>query len=302
MRLYMGVGINKRSQNFSFTVDAIGIGAPRCSTTWLARCIAEHPDVCFSSPKETHFFDKLYIQKEDLSVYEEFFRNCEDGAIKAEFTPSYYIYPDVAQRISELFPETKLIVCLRDPAERAFSLYQYNARRFGRKHTFAEHVKVKEGRMITDGKYYHHLKPFFELFDRSQIYVVLYEDIKTKPQEVIRGIYQFLEVDAHYLPPSLRRTMNPTDKTRYWFPAVNRALKYMQRLQRHGWWRKTTTFAKKLGARALIRGVTRLNKTAPARKKETLTPALRKELIAYYSEDIHNLEHLIGRDLSSWKE
>jgi cytidylate kinase len=32
------------------------VGAPRCGTTSLSRWLAEHPDVCFSEPKETHFF------------------------------------------------------------------------------------------------------------------------------------------------------------------------------------------------------------------------------------------------------
>src|SRR3954447_12359524 len=32
------------------------VGAPRCGTTFLARHLKNHPDVCFSKVKEPHFF------------------------------------------------------------------------------------------------------------------------------------------------------------------------------------------------------------------------------------------------------
>ena len=32
------------------------VGAPRCGTTAMSEYLREHPDVCFSTPKETHYF------------------------------------------------------------------------------------------------------------------------------------------------------------------------------------------------------------------------------------------------------
>ena len=34
----------------------IGIGAPKAGTTWLARCLGEHPQVCMAAVKETEFW------------------------------------------------------------------------------------------------------------------------------------------------------------------------------------------------------------------------------------------------------
>src|SRR5215510_8218327 len=35
------------------------VGAPRCGTTSLAVALAQHPQICFSEPKEPHFFARL---------------------------------------------------------------------------------------------------------------------------------------------------------------------------------------------------------------------------------------------------
>src|SRR3954451_8355637 len=35
---------------------AFVVGAPRCGTTSLSRYLADHPEICFSEPKESHYF------------------------------------------------------------------------------------------------------------------------------------------------------------------------------------------------------------------------------------------------------
>ena len=62
--------MNQKNRNFK--VDFIGIGAPRCGTTWIAKCLSEHPQICLSSVKETDFFGKYY--RKGLSYYKSFFR------------------------------------------------------------------------------------------------------------------------------------------------------------------------------------------------------------------------------------
>jgi hypothetical protein len=36
------------------------VGAARCGTTTLSRCLKRHPQVCFSQPKEPHYFSQMY--------------------------------------------------------------------------------------------------------------------------------------------------------------------------------------------------------------------------------------------------
>jgi Sulfotransferase family len=39
--------------------DFFLVGAPRCGTTSLSRYLAANPQVCFSRPKEPHYFSLL---------------------------------------------------------------------------------------------------------------------------------------------------------------------------------------------------------------------------------------------------
>src|SRR5678815_2502370 len=75
------------------------VGAPRCGTTTLAAFLQEHPDVCFSTVKEPHFFsqhDLTGLPLDELrQVVEQhylgrFFPNrSEDAAMIAEGSISY---------------------------------------------------------------------------------------------------------------------------------------------------------------------------------------------------------------------
>ena len=50
-------------------IQFLGIGAPRCGTTWLYDRLSEHPDFQLPKVKEIHYFDrdKKYISPNDLS-------------------------------------------------------------------------------------------------------------------------------------------------------------------------------------------------------------------------------------------
>ena len=37
-------------------IDFMGIGIGKSGTTWIAKCLNEHPEICISNPKEPHFF------------------------------------------------------------------------------------------------------------------------------------------------------------------------------------------------------------------------------------------------------
>ena len=63
--------------NDKFKIDFIGIGAPRCATSWVAQCLMEHPQVCFSSKKELNYFDKEYKYEERLKGYQVYFKDCQ---------------------------------------------------------------------------------------------------------------------------------------------------------------------------------------------------------------------------------
>jgi len=210
----------------NFKVDFIGIGASRCGTTWISKCLAEHPEICFSKKKETHFFHKNY--RKGIQYYKKFFKHCDKNKIKGEFTPGYFAVPGTAKKIFDCFPETKLIVSLRNPIERAYSEYFYNlTREIEDKTIFEEALRGRfKNKYLKRGKYYTNLKRFLDLFPEENILILVYEDIKENPVKFIQKIYKFLNVDPTYIPETLKKYVNTSSVKRkiYFIPFLNKTI------------------------------------------------------------------------------
>jgi hypothetical protein len=108
------------------------IGAQKCGTTWLARAVKQHPQVSPGKKKELHFFNHRDAYERGLDWYEAQFRSSPRTRATGEFTPNYwwtrgtetsFHYLGCADRIADAYPDLQLIVCLRDPVERAVSAY-----------------------------------------------------------------------------------------------------------------------------------------------------------------------------------
>jgi len=108
------------------------IGAQKCGTTWLARAVRQHPEVSPGKKKELHFFNHRDAYERGLDWYESQFRSGPRTRATGEFTPNYwwtegtetsFHYLGCADRIADAYPDLRLIVCLRDPVDRAVSAY-----------------------------------------------------------------------------------------------------------------------------------------------------------------------------------
>jgi len=292
----------------NFKVDFIGIGASRSGTTWVSKCLAEHPEICFSKKKETHFFGNRKYYKRGIKYYKKFFSRCSKNKIKGEFTPSYFSKPDVAKRIFKNFPEAKLIAVLRNPIERAYSEYFYNLAIKGiNEPTFEQALSGPlKNKYLRRGKYYTNLKRFIKLFPKKNILILIYEDIEKNPLKFIQQIYDFLGVNPNYIPPSIDKKINtsPLNKKLLFFPFLNKIINFIRKKVKN----KINSTIKKIIKRTKITKALdltlKLNKKRLFTKKEPKPPMrqeIRERLYKYYKEEIKNLEKLINRDLSFWK-
>ena len=115
-------------------------------------------------------------------------------------------FPDSARRIQQLVPDARIVAVLRNPVERAFSKYlQMRRDRAEPLDQFAAAVAAEAKRKgegwaptwlyMDRGFYSRQLKPYLELFERRQIHVILYEDLRHDPKGCLREIFAFLQVD-----------------------------------------------------------------------------------------------------------
>ncbi len=100
--------------------------------------------------------------------------------------------------------EIKLILCLRDPVERAISAYFHHIKRDRISYESQRILDVGHLYGIIDmGFYSQHLNAWLKKFSLANFKVLIYErDIKQNKQQTIEDICGFLGVDHQLFPPS----------------------------------------------------------------------------------------------------
>ncbi len=120
------------------------IGAQKSGTTSLYQWIVQHPNVQQALRKEIHYFDRHH--EKSVAWYLSHFPQSQDTGrfLLGEATPNYFFHPTAARRLSQLFPDIKLILVLRNPIERAYSHFQHNIRRNRIQGTFEKALALEE--------------------------------------------------------------------------------------------------------------------------------------------------------------
>ena len=305
------------------------IGAPRSGTTMLHYSLGQHPEIFVSPNKETNFFlfDGIdgppsgvnerdlnlinYRAVTTLAAYAALFADATDAhrAI-GESSPSYLVCPEVAPRIKARLPEARLVAILRHPVEQALSLYKVQQVQQGGTlptqgltEGFVEAMTAEQAQaparrdgltIIEYGLYHRHLAAFFEHFDRSQIKVVLLEELQRDSAQFFADLFRFLGVDDSFQ-PELSQRYNETGAARS--VALHRVL-----YGSHGFKRWMRSVLPRPAAYHLARLQHRLL-NANLDRRQNLPLAMRPELTKrFYADDIGALEELLGRDLAIWRQ
>jgi len=273
------------------TVDFIGIGAKKAATSWIAECLNEHPDIFVPSAKEVHFFTKHFGN--GVLWYEEQFEEAEEGQVKGEYSTSYLKDENVPKRIHEAYPNAKLIVSLRNPVDRALSHIRHRQSKgiLSKDASVKDVVEDKpEGGLIEIGKYAKNLKRYLGMFDKKQLHVILYDDIKSNPKKVVKELYAFLGVDNSFVPQSLSKTFNTSStRTSSLFKLKNRLYHIVRNLP----------FGKTI--LSFVRPITSHFQTS--KKQEYSVSIKDKEFLReQFVDDIEELEQLLSYNLDIWKK
>lgn len=194
--------------------DFLGLGTQKGGTTSLHRWLSNHPEVYLPTHKEIHYFDLQYTRK--INWYREQFSEAKKNQICGEITPYYLYHPAVPKRIKEVTHKIKLIVLLRDPAERALSQYFHAKKRGFETLAIAEALRAEKYRLKYGGKeskqkhsyvsrsfYLEQLDRYEKLFEKECILVLKSEDLFESPYSTWKSITNFLEVDSTIFPGEL---------------------------------------------------------------------------------------------------
>lgn len=270
---------------------AVGVGPQRTATTWLHACLAPHPELCLPRRvKETFFLDRRFDRGWDW--YWAHFGDCPPGGLRAEIAPTLFDVPEAAARLREHNPTCRILASLRDPAERAVSLWLDYRRKGLAGASFREACR-RRPEILEASRYAEHLPRWIEAFGRERVHVLLVDDVAERPEAVLGDVYGFLGVEPpEEPPPAARRRVYPGSLPR--FPALARAAARAARWLRGRGLHWPLEAARKWGLRdAVFRGGGEGRPEPP--------PELRRELVAAFEEDVVYVEELMGRELPGWR-
>ena len=96
------------------------IGVRKGGTRALLEMLHLHPQIAMV-PFEVHFFDKNERYRRGLDWYREQMPTSDENQLTVEKTPSYYVTPEVPERVYAMNPHVQLVLIVRDPVTRLLS-------------------------------------------------------------------------------------------------------------------------------------------------------------------------------------
>ncbi|MBA3474643.1 MAG: sulfotransferase domain-containing protein [Rubrobacter sp.] len=172
--------------------DFLIIGAAKCGTTSLYDLLTRHPHVEHAALKELRYFDQNFDK--GIEWYRSQFPPPEwkDGrrSITGEATP-YLKHPSVPERIARVVPRARLIVLLRNPVDRSYSLYHHEVRH-GRESRSYEETTLEAPKYLSGSIYVDHLRRWSEFFGDEQMLVLKSEDFFERELETLKLVLGFL--------------------------------------------------------------------------------------------------------------
>jgi hypothetical protein len=266
----------------------IFIGPDKSGSSWLYEVLKAHPDVYVTPAKDVYFFDRYYHW--GLEWYRERFRERRDEKVVSEVCHDYLFSPVVADRMYRDLPEVRLMVCLREPIERAFSAYLY-LRKFGwTRATFEEEIAANPS-LLSRGKYFSHLKPYLERFGRERLLISRFDDLTRNPTEFAASVFRFLGIREIALPDTLRRRSLPAGEARS--VRVAKLAKSGAQVLRHLGMPRLLGILKSSAALQHLLFVPYSEQMKP-----TPAPATRRRLQLEFREEIEALDRTVGTDLA----
>jgi Sulfotransferase domain len=291
------------------------IGSQKSASTFLHRCLGEHPEV-FSPRGEIDFFEGLHYREDRLDELERLLEKGAGKRIIAIKQPMYLARPECPARIARHIPDTKILVVLRNPVERAVSAY-FHYISYG----YIPAVNIEKGmRHIINKKYderypaaseiidvgfsYRHLTRYLDYFSKDQILITLFDDIKGDSLAAVKRMYDFLDICDSYIPKGLAKRPQAViySPVRYKFRSIRNPFYFKYKYVESIPYTQPRTLLGRVVNKIVVSIDSLLMEKICANNKPILSNELKKTLQDIYLEDIQNLGSLLGRNLQTWKE
>lgn len=289
-------------------------GAPKCGTTSLFNWLAQHPDIFGPVSKEPILFrrglkmDYKTSEEDRLAIY----RDWSNERFALEGTTHHFYSKTAAQEMSEVSPDAKVIIALRDPARATHSMYfQLLFTGAEELDSFEEALAAEEQRAanlapirrgVADTLLYSrvysirdNISRYLDVFGKDRVHIALLDDMKSDPIGSLDAIFDWLEIDRAPAQTISTKKLNAAKTVR------SRALLDL-----------STNPPKPIAkiAEAVLDPITRRRIKSYLRelskKPRPANPPMSEEifdkLVKRHEHDIAWLEEFLDRDLAHWRQ
>lgn len=283
------------------------IGAPRSGTTFLERCLKQHPEVFmpdYGYTGDIHFFCvETQISSENnwakgFAWYNTLFDPGTGKKRIGEKTAYYLMDKSAPILIKKHLPHVKMLAVLRNPIDRIHSDYWYHRGEIPLKTSILNAItdpKLARLQLLDAGCYAEQIERYWALFPKTQLHFVAHDDIQAKPAETLRQIFAYLDIAPDFVPDSLHTRVNQAQ-------ANSASAKTIKRLGG----------AIKQNAPQLFRRLRQLpavkhiqewiGKNSEGQTANNYPPLTSTEwhfFANYYKESIHKLSNMLNRDFAT---
>jgi sulfotransferase family protein len=301
-----------------FKPNFIIVGAAKSGTTSLYGYLKQHQEIFLPDIKECRYFSTIKEKdknpftgtKHDVKIikhsdeYYSLFKAAKAYTVSGDVSPDYlYYYKTSAERIKrELGEQTKIIIILRNPVDRAYSNYLHLIRHNLTNVSFDKVINLEKdwvnkdvwyGFLVINAGYYHDsVNYYLRSFKNTKI--LIFEEFIEHEDAYLKELCDFLNIDKqfHFKKPYFtNKTGTPKNRLLHKFlsgdvPFKKAVKKLLSKFN----------FANKNKIKQKVIILKEKNLVKP-----NLPDRLRIDLYEKYKQDIQKLEGLLNIDLSSWK-
>jgi hypothetical protein len=284
------------------------VGAAKAGTSSLWHWLRQHPQVFMPRDKEPGYFVHGYGVN-NLEKYLSLFAAGQGKPCIGEATAAYLAAPESAPWIHDTLGKIKIIIILRNPIERAYSLYCWMVMEgYERIETFEEALGQESSRMASrqfqqncpayfadyfyfnTGLYNGQVEHYINIFGADSVKIYLFDELKANPEVLYTNVCDFLEISSLNKPAFVRQNTSLSPKS---IP-----LQYRLRALRRQTEKRLGRFGKP--AYYLCDMAMRIN--TASNRISPMSAAVKKQLAEMYRTDVDRTARLIRRDLSHWLE
>ena len=286
-------------------IDFVIVGTFKSASSTLAYELGQRPEIEIPKPKDPYYYLRAlaghYTGNPDFLAahYASAVTNpfefkalfgAKPGALHGEATPLYlYCHEQAIPALRADNPDARIVIVLRNPADRAWSNYNHNVKDGYESRTFAACIADWEKREHLP------LHPFFHyvragLYDTQvaawqtafeHVLVVCYDDVAARPHEVLNRIAGFLDLAPNFEPKEvirLNKSGQPRSRLLHEFIRTESPLKRLLR----------PIYRTLVGNRATRKAISERVKNLNIQSRD-LPASERAALNAVYAEDLARL-------------